>query len=175
MKVYFVSQGERGPIKIGFAKDVDKRVRALQTASPVPLKVLAVVEGDSAIEKRFHRLLEAHRLMGEWFERSAPVVDVVENVERVLADIHREIEEESSDEKKWASRGEAARDWAKILEFVGDSQAEQAEILGVHQPRISAKVRGVAKVSAFEAFLLRVIIAQIEHDKGRCIRRVIKS
>jgi hypothetical protein len=64
-----------GLIKIGIAYDVDKRIRSLQTGSPVILElvgVLTTTKFDSyAIEKEIHELAQDYRKHGEWFEECA--------------------------------------------------------------------------------------------------------
>ncbi len=65
MAVYFIRAGNEGAIKIGRATDPRKRLAALQTASPAPLLLLAVIENGD--ERAFHTQFAAHRLNGEWF------------------------------------------------------------------------------------------------------------
>lgn len=72
--VYFVQQGNDGPIKIGVSGNVDKRIRSLSTSSPLPLRLLAVLPGGRGEEQELHKRLAAHRLGGEWF---APVPAVL--------------------------------------------------------------------------------------------------
>jgi hypothetical protein len=43
--IYFIRHGLDGPIKIGRARDVARRLKTLQTASPVPLLLLGVIPG----------------------------------------------------------------------------------------------------------------------------------
>jgi hypothetical protein len=72
-RVYFIQAGESDAdgsalVKIGFTTDVASRMRQLQTASPMRLKVLDQVIGTHAIEAYFHRLLRARHVQGEWFK-----------------------------------------------------------------------------------------------------------
>lgn len=80
--VYFIRSGD-GPIKIGLALDVEKRLRGLQTAHHEPLSVLAVTGGGQPQEIAYHRRFAAHRLHGEWFE---PHEDILAEIERLKAD-----------------------------------------------------------------------------------------
>lgn len=70
--VYFVA-GEVGAVKIGSARDVNKRLIDLQCGSPITLKVLATVEGGQKREREYHRQFAAHRLHGEWFSRTPEI------------------------------------------------------------------------------------------------------
>ena len=74
-KTYFVQLGLDGPIKIGKAIDVTKRVAKLQTAAPDKLHVLKVVEGD--MEAAYHAKFESSRTHGEWFSKSQELMDFI--------------------------------------------------------------------------------------------------
>jgi Meiotically up-regulated gene 113 len=64
--VYFVQQGDDGPIKIGRAANVERRLGQLRVANPQPLRLLATIEGDieAELKQRFKKL----RISGEWFK-----------------------------------------------------------------------------------------------------------
>jgi hypothetical protein len=64
-EVYFIRSGDA--IKIGFTQDVVARLSALQTASSIPLELLASIDGDKAEEARQHRRWRHLRIRGEWF------------------------------------------------------------------------------------------------------------
>lgn len=77
--VYFIG-GElrRGRlIKIGRARNVDARLRQLQTGSPVKLHIFAAVEGDRIDEARFHVRFAKHREHGEWFKLTDSMVRII--------------------------------------------------------------------------------------------------
>lgn len=71
---------EKGPIKIGFSLTPTKRLRALQTASPYRLAILACIHGDEEDEDMAHRYLANARLLGEHFRRIKKVRDFVEGM-----------------------------------------------------------------------------------------------
>lgn len=66
---YFVRRGNDGPIKIGRAKSIAKRVSQLLVSSPDPLVLLAVVPQEDA-ESIMHDRFATDRLRGEWFAAS---------------------------------------------------------------------------------------------------------
>jgi hypothetical protein len=70
--VYFI-EADNGRIKIGYAANVAKRFRALQTANSATLTLLGSVAGTRAAERAIHRRLAAHRQDGEWFDDCPPV------------------------------------------------------------------------------------------------------
>lgn len=72
-RVYFVQAVCGGPVKIGkTTKPMSERLSALQTGSPVPLKVLAVRK---ASERRLHQKFFEYRLSGEWFRPEGALLD----------------------------------------------------------------------------------------------------
>ena len=72
---YFVQAGEDGPIKIGSTRNLVARFRALVTMSPLPLRLLGVMEGDH--EDDCHTRLGAFRIRGEWFVPSEMVLGFI--------------------------------------------------------------------------------------------------
>jgi hypothetical protein len=73
---YFLQAGDGGPIKIGSTRNLAVRLRTLCTMSPVPLRLLGVIEGENA-EDRCHFRLGAFRLHGEWFSPSPVVLEFI--------------------------------------------------------------------------------------------------
>ncbi len=61
-----------GVYKIGKAKDVEVRVKSLQTGTPTELKLVHKIETNdySRLEKFLHDSLDYRRVRGEWFELS---------------------------------------------------------------------------------------------------------
>lgn len=73
--VYFISDGalerRNAVVKIGYAVNLDDRLRALQTGYPHPLSIVAVLPGAPfRLESDLHQLFRADRLNGEWFRAS---------------------------------------------------------------------------------------------------------
>ena len=67
--VYFIG-AETGPIKIGITTYPKLRLEHLQTGSPVPLQIHALVRGGRSLERAYHEYFDRWRLHGEWFDRS---------------------------------------------------------------------------------------------------------
>jgi hypothetical protein len=76
--IYFVESIETDEIKIGFTKDknMERRLRALQSYSSSTLRVYAVAEGDS--DKEVHMIFANHRVHGEWFEACEEVYQLID-------------------------------------------------------------------------------------------------
>ena len=64
--VYFIRGA--GMIKIGVADSPESRMSTLQAGSPVPLYLLATMQGGFSKEKELHAKFAASRRHGEWFE-----------------------------------------------------------------------------------------------------------
>lgn len=67
--VYMITDGKF--CKIGFAKDLVQRLRALQNATPHDLRLVDAVETDQprALESFLHGLFAANHHRNEWFKR----------------------------------------------------------------------------------------------------------
>lgn len=85
--IYFVLNQDSNAIKIGRTKNVKKRLRTLQTASPAKLKLIKSirVEGSAAdaqkLEQSLHKQFNDFRLSGEWFEASDSLLDYISRLE----------------------------------------------------------------------------------------------
>jgi gas vesicle protein len=82
MPVYFIGN-DKGQIKIGYSKDPPSRLSALQTASPHPLKLLALKPGGADVEAELHTKYSNCRLEGEWFQLTDELqveIEIIQNV-----------------------------------------------------------------------------------------------
>jgi hypothetical protein len=77
--VYFIGS-EDGPVKIGMAIDVEKRIKGLQTSHHAKLALLATTTGGREQEAAYHRQFAASRLHGEWFERTPELLAEIERL-----------------------------------------------------------------------------------------------
>lgn len=72
---YCVRNGDDGPVKIGKARNIAKRMVTLRTAVPF-LKLLAYTDRSSD-ERLLHVAFAAHRVSGEWFSFCPEIADYV--------------------------------------------------------------------------------------------------
>jgi hypothetical protein len=82
MYLYFISDSKN--IKVGIAKDVNKRIKSLQTGNPYNLKIYRIVEIPDAyartIEHDMHCYLYQYKLTGEWFDgKCKKLIDMLSN------------------------------------------------------------------------------------------------
>lgn len=81
--VYFIQcNGDKGPIKIGIARDVPSRLAHLRIANPYPLVVLATRPGTAKDEHALHRRFQKLRIQGEWFRPGPALVQFVSDLQR---------------------------------------------------------------------------------------------
>lgn len=89
-QVYVISAPGH-PVKIGIAKDPERRLAELQTGSPHRLMIhfTASVSNGRGVERACHMTLSANRLEGEWFDvtpdRAIEVVRLAAGVELAAA------------------------------------------------------------------------------------------
>jgi hypothetical protein len=80
--VYFVG-GETGPVKIGFTQQpIKARLVCIQNGSPIKLHVLATLNCTRINERFYHERFAAHRLHGEWFERTPEIQAEIDRLSR---------------------------------------------------------------------------------------------
>ncbi len=72
--IYFIRAGKlkKDPIKIGLAKNIEKRLADLQVANPYQLQLIMAFPTNSRkhaemVEKRLHRYFKHKHIRGEWF------------------------------------------------------------------------------------------------------------
>lgn len=74
--VYFIG-GDDTPIKIGKSTAPYERLATLQNAHWLPLRLIAKVEGGLVEEAALHARFASTRLMGEWFQRSDDLEELI--------------------------------------------------------------------------------------------------
>jgi hypothetical protein len=75
--VYFLKNGKRKQIKIGFGVDLNSRIETLRASSPETLQVLATIPGDRATEGELHRRFAKYRIRREWFKLEGELAEYV--------------------------------------------------------------------------------------------------
>lgn len=88
--VYFIQQGESGPIKIGIAGNVEKRKTNLQISNPYTLKTLLVIPHKTKTlaensEQYLHWLFRKSRMLGEWFKPDPFLTEGIDRVKNLPA------------------------------------------------------------------------------------------
>jgi hypothetical protein len=76
-QVYFLREEEDGPIKIGYADNVIRRMYRLQQGNPSVLRVIATMPGANEQEKVLHRRFRHLRVRGEWFRADEGLLEYI--------------------------------------------------------------------------------------------------
>lgn len=82
-EVYFIQAlSKEGLIKIGYSKDLNKRIKTFKTANGVKLKLLHRMQCTSkeaarTVEKTLHQIFEYGRRQGEWFTQNQPLIKTI--------------------------------------------------------------------------------------------------
>lgn len=72
--IYFILAPEVNRVKIGFAQNLQGRLAALQTGSPVNMEIIASIANKTIADERFlHIMFDDYRFKGEWFEFSEEI------------------------------------------------------------------------------------------------------
>jgi len=90
--IYFIQQGEDGPIKIGYTTDdltFHKRLSSMQTCSPVKLRILGIAEGDHKAEHELHERFFDACLQGEWFYPHQAITAHIDACARPIKEKHK--------------------------------------------------------------------------------------
>ncbi|MFF4732862.1 GIY-YIG nuclease family protein [Streptomyces mirabilis] len=82
-RVYLIGSPDSPLVKIGWSDNPERRLRDLQSGSPVALQLLAVYEGGHYVEAELHRRFADKRVHGEWFDLGPDPVAVVSPFVRV--------------------------------------------------------------------------------------------
>jgi hypothetical protein len=81
--VYVIQQGVGGPVKIGKANSIRRRVWELQICSGYPLDLLARFPGAYREETSLQRRFDIYRIHGDWFAPADVLISVVKRVRTV--------------------------------------------------------------------------------------------
>ena len=77
--LYFIQCGDL--VKIGKAKDVEARIKTLQTGCPLKLHLIAFFPLAGDRESAIHRRLSQLRVRGEWFRYTDEVDSVIRGLQ----------------------------------------------------------------------------------------------
>lgn len=79
--IYFVRCDATKRIKIGYARDIPKRMRELQCGNSQPLTLLGAIEAHSKDdERKIHQRFAEHRIFGEWFTENHELLAFIEKM-----------------------------------------------------------------------------------------------
>jgi hypothetical protein len=79
--VYFIEAGDY--IKIGYTRSIKSRIIKMMTDVPMEPKTLHLEPGTIKQEKIFHRHFASIRARGEWFRKTAELLEFIEQRKRL--------------------------------------------------------------------------------------------
>ena len=79
-KIYFIKEGDNGPIKVGLASNVQSRLSALQTGNSHTLALVGSYPGTYAEEYAAHEALADYRVRGEWYSSCPEALEIINNL-----------------------------------------------------------------------------------------------
>ena len=85
--IYVIGNKEYKLCKIGFSKNVFKRIKSIQTGCPFELEIFCVVYGDYVMEKKLHRKYQNLKMNGEWFKYEGELEKSIIKTESVITDL----------------------------------------------------------------------------------------
>jgi hypothetical protein len=96
--IYAIYSG--GHIKIGLSSNAQNRALGFETATPMPVALLATVRGGYVAELKAHKALAPHRIRGEWFRLSSEVRAFVEEM-RAAGTAYTSTDIAEAEYRKW--------------------------------------------------------------------------
>jgi len=81
--IYFIQCQDTGPVKIGYAKSVKRRMYNLQVGCPYKLKLLLKVPGSKLWEEGLHKQFREFNMEGEWFLPAPKLMKHINNIRRI--------------------------------------------------------------------------------------------
>lgn len=81
--IYLISH-ENKFLKVGYTKNIHRRLSQLQVSSPVKLDLLHLIEGDTNLEKELHLLFDNYSAQGEWFYFSDLIIEYFKDKECLM-------------------------------------------------------------------------------------------
>lgn len=76
-RIYFVQEGEGGPVKIGNSTWPERRLQDHQCGNPRTLYLLGSFAATRSTEREIHERFAEQRLTGEWFQPTTELLEYV--------------------------------------------------------------------------------------------------
>lgn len=163
--VYLIGCEANTLVKIGRSVDVQERLTALRTMSPVPLALLWQTLGGAELETALHRHFEDQRSHGEWFD--FPNRDAVACVTQALPEVATRIQQEQRLRlARQALQQERAEKASVEQEPVGPSSRDRARGLLAADPDMNgaelARALGLRPSGSIRTMRVKLLAELIE-------------
>ena len=101
--------------KIGYAKDVNKRMKAYNTHNP-DFKLIDTLEGTKEVENTLHKLCKNYQVKSEWFHKKEEVLLIWDTYKKFSEYLNKTISENSKKIKEIGTQIEAVEADRKSVE-----------------------------------------------------------
>jgi hypothetical protein len=81
--IYVIEESINGPIKIGTAVNLEKRLKSLQCGNPRQLNIIMTFEGGPVLENKIQKDLSKYKIRDEWFYRVDEVFSYLKNLSTI--------------------------------------------------------------------------------------------
>ena len=81
--IYFIQPENEPVVKIGYAKEIKKRLIQLQISNYQKLRLILLVSGDLKKESHFHFMFKDDKINGEWFYLSENIKKYLEQSKNI--------------------------------------------------------------------------------------------
>ena len=81
--IYLISHNDQF-LKVGYTNNIKNRLSQLQCSSPIKLKLLHLIDGDTSLESDIHNMFKHIGTSGEWFKYDESILDYFSNKKCLL-------------------------------------------------------------------------------------------
>lgn len=144
MAVYFLKpEGMSGPIKIGSSRRPLHRLQSHLAWSPIPLEIIATIDGGIELERRFHARFKHLHSHGEWFNAAPELNETIARIQDGSFDT-RELPEPFDLRPRYKPR----KTWTD-LEACAHGLQLRAARLSAHHSEVSSEYHAVHPGGSF--------------------------
>lgn len=79
--VYFIQEALGGYVKIGYTRDLNRRMRELDNNSPAGIYLLGYMDGARLTESTMHDTFALYRKRGEWYHPNKLLIDYIDFID----------------------------------------------------------------------------------------------
>lgn len=76
--IYFVVSTQHDFCKIGYSKNPEIRIKAIETTCPFDIEVKKIIEGGVGVERKYHKMFSDYKIKNEWFVISGKLKEFLE-------------------------------------------------------------------------------------------------
>lgn len=117
--IYFLQNGDKAVIKIGYTGNLERRRKTFQTASSTPYEhIYPAISGDRQFEHQIHSDLVKYRKSGEFFQDCPEVRAYIEKLQKAARDDADFAEAEERIEVRIKNRRLEIKAMERALEFL---------------------------------------------------------